>query len=54
MLGNAYIQTRPARQGRARRWARAFRVAADSAAAHLLAAQMMVRARSSRSWRRPS
>lgn len=43
ILGMAYIQTRQPDRAR-ETWARAFHVPADSAAAHLLAAQMMVRA----------
>ena len=43
ILGMAYIQTRQSDRAR-ETWARAFHVPADSAAAHLLAAQMMVRA----------
>jgi tetratricopeptide (TPR) repeat protein len=43
ILGMAYIQTRQPDRAR-ETWARAFHVPGDSAAAHLLAAQMMVRA----------
>lgn len=43
VLGMAYVQTRQADKAR-QTWARSFGVAPDSAAAHLLAAQMMVRA----------
>jgi tetratricopeptide (TPR) repeat protein len=43
ILGMAYIQTRQPDRAR-ETWARAFRVPADSAAGHLVAAQMMVRA----------
>jgi tetratricopeptide (TPR) repeat protein len=43
VLGMAYVQTRQADKAR-ETWARSFGVAPDSAAAHLLAAQMMVRA----------
>jgi tetratricopeptide (TPR) repeat protein len=43
VLGMAYVQTRQADKARAT-WARSFGVPAGSAAAHLLAAQMMVRA----------
>ena len=43
VLGMAYIQTRQPDRAR-ETWARAFRVPADSAAGHLVAAQMMVRA----------
>ena len=43
ILGMAYIQTRQPERAR-ETWARAFHVPAGSAAAHLLAAQMMVRA----------
>jgi tetratricopeptide (TPR) repeat protein len=43
ILGMAYIQTRQPDRAR-ETWARAFHVAPDSAAGHLVAAQMMVRA----------
>jgi tetratricopeptide (TPR) repeat protein len=43
VLGMAYIQTRQPDRAR-ETWARAFHVPADSAAGHLLAGQMMVRA----------
>ena len=43
ILGMAYIQTRQPDRAR-ETWARAFHVPADSAAGHLVAAQMMVRA----------
>jgi len=43
ILGMAYIQTRQPDRAR-ENWARAFHVAPDSAAGHLVAAQMMVRA----------
>jgi cytochrome c-type biogenesis protein CcmH/NrfG len=43
VLGMAYIQTRQPARARDT-WARAFKVAPDSAAAHLVTAQMMVRA----------
>jgi tetratricopeptide (TPR) repeat protein len=43
VLGMAYVQTRQADKAR-ETWARSFGVSPDSAAAHLLAAQMMVRA----------
>jgi tetratricopeptide (TPR) repeat protein len=43
VLGMAYVQTRQADKARAT-WARSFGVPSDSAAARLLAAQMMVRA----------
>jgi tetratricopeptide (TPR) repeat protein len=43
ILGMAYVQTRQADKAR-ETWARSFGVAPESAAAHLLAAQMMVRA----------
>src|SRR5262249_4248328 len=43
VLGMAYIQTRQPDRAR-ETWARAFRVPLDSAAARLVAAQMMVRA----------
>ncbi|HVR71761.1 MAG TPA: tetratricopeptide repeat protein [Vicinamibacteria bacterium] len=43
VLGMAYIQTRQADKAR-ETWARSFKVPADSAAAHLLTARMMVRA----------
>jgi len=43
VLGMAYVQTRQADKAR-ETWARSFGVAPDSAAAHLFAAQMMVRA----------
>jgi tetratricopeptide (TPR) repeat protein len=42
VLGQAYVQTRQPDRAR-ETFARTFRVAADSAAAHLLAAQMMIR-----------